>query len=331
MDTSTISHLTAFDALLLLMLVLGLWAGWRRGLLAGAAELAALLASLWLAWASGPALATLRWPPGPGQQEWPLGVWALPAAVIVAYLLARLLLGALLGSALAALPAKAHRHVSNRFLGLLPGAANGLIHAVLLVMLWQALPLGDSLARSARDSVLAKSLAPPAGWLQDRLAAVFEPAWREAMRRTTVQPGTREVLALPFSVPEAPARPALEAEMLVLVNQVRSEHGLRPLTADPEATGVARAHSRDMLARGYFSHVSPQGHDPFDRMRQGGLRYRAAGENLALAPTVAVAHRGLMDSPGHRANILRPAFGRLGVGIVDGGRHGLMVTQTFRD
>jgi len=326
MDTFSISYLTWFDALLLLVLVLGLWAGWRRGLLAGTAEMVALLASLWLAWASGPALAAWA-----GRQEWHLGVWALPAAVIVAYLLARLLLGALLGSALAALPAKAHRHISNRFLGLLPGAANGLIHAVLLMMLWQALPLGDALARNARDSLLAKSLAPPAGWLQDRLAVVFEPAWREAMRRTTVQPGTREVLALPFSVKEAPSRPAMEAEMLVLVNQVRSDHGLRPLTADSAGTEVARAHSRDMLAHGYFSHVSPQGHDPFDRMREGGLRYRAAGENLALAPTVAVAHRGLMDSPGHRANILRPEFGRLGIGIVDGGRHGLMVTQAFRD
>jgi uncharacterized protein YkwD/uncharacterized membrane protein required for colicin V production len=326
MQISTLSDLIWFDALLLLVVMLSLWAGCRRGLLAGAAEVVALLFSLWLAWALGPALAA--WVE---TQRWPLGVWALPAAVIVAYLLARVLLGALLDRALAALPAQAHRHIGNRLLGLLPGAANGLIHAVLLLMLWQALPLGGSLARSARDSLLAKPLAAPAGWLQDRLAAIFEPAWTEAMRRTTVQPGSRETLALPFSIPDAPARPALEAQMLQLVNQVRGEHGLRPLTADAEATEVARAHSRDMLARGYFSHVSPQGQDPFDRMRQGGLRYRAAGENLALAPNVAVAHRGLMDSPGHRANILRPAFGRLGIGIVDGGRHGLMVTQKFRD
>ncbi len=317
---------TGFDALLLLVLLLSLWAGWRRGLLAGAADLGALLTSLWLAWAAGPTLAAWA-----GSQGWGLGVWALPAAVALAYLLTRLLLGALLGRGLAAVPMQAHRHAGNRLLGLLPGAANGLIHMLLLLLLWQGLPLGDTLARSARDSLLARPLALPAAWLQDRLVAVFEPAWTEAMRRTMVRPGTSERIDLPFSVPDAPDRPALEAQLLVLVNQARSDHGLQPVSADPEATRVARAHSRDMLVRGYFSHVSPQGQDPFDRMRQGGLRYRAAGENLALARNVAQVHQGLMNSPGHRANILRPAFGRLGIGIVDGGRHGLMVTQTFRD
>ena len=326
MPTDSLALLTGFDALLLLVFLLGLWGGWRRGLLAGTAELVALLASLSLAWAAAPALA--EWA---GRQGWALGVWTLPAAVVLAYLLTRLLLGAVLGRGLAAVPAQAHRHIGNRLLGLLPGAANGLIHMLLLVLLWQALPLSDTLARSARESLIARPLASPVEWLQTRLSAVFEPAWAEAMQRTTVQPGTRELLELPFSVQDAPARPQLEAQMLVLVNQARSEHGLRLVSADPEATQVARAHSLDMLARGYFSHVSPQGQDPFDRMRQGGLRYRAAGENLALASNVVKAHEGLMNSPGHRANILRPAFGRLGIGIVDGGRHGLMVTQNVRD
>jgi uncharacterized protein YkwD len=326
MDPKSLALLTAFDALLLLVLLISLWAGWRRGLVAGAVELVALVASLSLAWAAGPSLADWA-----ARQGWTLGVWALPAAVVLAYGLTRLLLGALLGSGLAAMPAQAHRHIGNRLLGLLPGAANGLIHMVLLLLLWQALPLGETLARSARDSVLARPLAPPAAWLQDRLATVFSPAWAEAMRRTTVQPGTRERLELPFRLQSAPARPDLETQMLALVNEVRRAHGLNPVSADPAATELARAHSRDMLAQGYFSHVSPQGQDPFERMRQGGLRFRAAGENLALAGDVAKAHQGLMDSPGHRANILRPTFGRLGIGIVDGGRHGLMVTQTFRN
>ena len=61
------------------------------------------------------------------------------------------------------------------------------------------------------------------------------------------------------------------------------------------------------------------------------MAYLSAGENLALAPTLHSAHTGLMHSPGHRANILRPQFGRLGIGILDAGRHGLMVTQEFRN
>ncbi len=73
------------------------------------------------------------------------------------------------------------------------------------------------------------------------------------------------------------------------------------------------------------------GSNAVDRMAAAGVTYRTAGENLALAPTLSLAHTGLMNSPGHRANILHPDFGRVGIGIVDGGLRGLMVTQNFRD
>ena len=86
-----------------------------------------------------------------------------------------------------------------------------------------------------------------------------------------------------------------------------------------------------MFARGYFAHDTPEGRDPFDRMRAAEVRFLTAGENLALARSVQIAHTGLMNSPGHRANILRPEFGRVGIGIMDGGMRGLMVTQNFRN
>jgi uncharacterized protein YkwD len=66
-------------------------------------------------------------------------------------------------------------------------------------------------------------------------------------------------------------------------------------------------------------------------MREANVRFRIAGENLALAQTLQMAHTGLMNSPGHRANILRPQFGRVGIGIMDGGKRGLMVSQEFRN
>jgi uncharacterized protein YkwD len=86
-----------------------------------------------------------------------------------------------------------------------------------------------------------------------------------------------------------------------------------------------------MFERGYFSHNTPEGKDPFHRMREAKVMFRTAGENLALSPTVQIAHTGLMNSPGHRANILSPAFGRVGIGIMNGGRRGLMVSQEFRN
>jgi uncharacterized protein YkwD len=86
-----------------------------------------------------------------------------------------------------------------------------------------------------------------------------------------------------------------------------------------------------MLARGYFSHIDPAGRGPFDRLRTAKINYLAAGENLAFAPTVVVAHDGLMDSPGHRANILNPAYGRAGIGALRARPYGLMFTQVFRN
>jgi len=119
--------------------------------------------------------------------------------------------------------------------------------------------------------------------------------------------------------------------MLELVNEERVMAGLRTLAPDPELTQVARRHSADMFARAYFAHVTPEGRDPFLTDARSNVRFLTAGENLALAPTMQIAHTGLMRSPGHRANILQRDFGRVGIGIMDGSIHGLMVTQDFRN
>jgi uncharacterized protein YkwD len=119
--------------------------------------------------------------------------------------------------------------------------------------------------------------------------------------------------------------------MLDMVNKERTKQGLQPLKPDPELTNVGRTHSKDMFARGYFAHVNPEGKDPFDRMKEAHVNFYAAGENLALAQTLEIAHTNLMNSPGHRENILNPSFGRLGIGILDGGFYGLMISQEFRN
>ena len=79
----------------------------------------------------------------------------------------------------------------------------------------------------------------------------------------------------------------------------------------------------------YFSHQSPVSGSPFDRLKAAGVTYQRAGENLAYAQSVTVAHRGLMQSPGHRANILMPEYTRIAIGIVSAGPYGRMFTQMF--
>ena len=177
---------------------------------------------------------------------------------------------------------------------------DGLARATILGLLLLTLPLPEGLSARERDSEVIK-------------------------------PGSRGSVPLGFTVQDPQPRPDLEARMLQLVNQERAAKGQRALRADPELRDVARAHSRDMLVRGYFSHVTPEGKDPFDRLRQANVKYLSAGENLAFAPSLPQLHQTLMNSPGHRANILRAAFGRVGIGIMDGGRRGQMVTQEFRN
>ena len=92
---------------------------------------------------------------------------------------------------------------------------------------------------------------------------------------------------------------------------------------------VARLKAQDMINKGYFSHTSPTYGSPFDMMKKYGVQYRYAGENLAGAPTVQSAHNNLMNSSGHRANILNASYTKVGIGVVSGGPYGKMFVQMF--
>lgn len=328
MDLSNLNlyGFNAIDLLLVAVLLLGLWRGWRVGFVAGVVELACLAAGLVVAFFASPWLAALL-----DRHALLPEPWASPAAFLAVFLAVQLALSMFARQLVRPLSAGAMARSVNRALGVLPGAANGAINAMVVAVLITALPLTNGITRAAQDSTLVARLGVPADWLEHRLGPIFNPAVERTMQALTVQPQSQERVALPFVVKEAPPRPDLEAAMLALVNTERAKAGQRLLTADTETVDVSRAHSRDMFERSYFAHVTPEGRSPFDRLRAARLSYRAAGENLALARTLDMAHTGLMNSPGHRANILNPAFGRVGIGIVDGGRHGLMVTQTFRN
>lgn len=122
---------------------------------------------------------------------------------------------------------------------------------------------------------------------------------------------------------------AEEQQMLNLVNQERTRRGLPALKADLALTKVARLKSQDMIAKNYFSHQSPTYGSPFDMMKRFGITYRTAGENIAGNGSVTGAHTSLMNSSGHRANILGSQFTHVGIGIVNGGSYGKMFTQMF--
>lgn len=314
------------DILLLLVILFSLWRGWYHGFVVGLFDLLSWMGSLLAAFAFYPEAAAWLGPL--------LGVdepWVRPLAFISVAVLTGLLLSLVARAVLERLPSRSHTNPVNRLLGLLPGFVSGLINAAILASLLLALPLGGSLLNATRESALANRFAALTERLETALTPVFGEAISQSLHLVTIRPESDEMVQLPYIVADALPRPDLEEEMLGLVNQERARAGLAPLEADPELVQVARAHSADMYARGYFSHFTPEGLSPFDRIQVAGVPYRTAGENLAHASTLSIAHNGLMNSPGHRENILRPEFGRVGIGILDGGPRGLMITQNFRD
>ena len=115
---------------------------------------------------------------------------------------------------------------------------------------------------------------------------------------------------------------AYEAKVIELVNDIRKDQGLSPLTANWELSRVARYKSQDMHDRRYFSHTSPTYGSPFQMMKNFGISYRSAGENIAKGyATPEAVVKGWMNSPGHRANILNKSFTHIGVGYVENGSY----------
>ncbi|MGW0830328.1 CAP domain-containing protein [Streptomyces prunicolor] len=115
-----------------------------------------------------------------------------------------------------------------------------------------------------------------------------------------------------------------------LTNAERARAGLRALAVDPLLAAAAQAHSTDMVARAFYSHTSPDGSQPWDRAAAAGARRRTIGENIACGQrTPAEVVEGWMNSPGHRANILKPDFTHIGIGFAGGGQMGTYWTQLF--
>jgi uncharacterized YkwD family protein len=120
-----------------------------------------------------------------------------------------------------------------------------------------------------------------------------------------------------------------EQQMLNLINQARAQNNVAPLQADMQVTNVARIKAQDMIDNNYFSHNSPKYGSPFDMLKAFGINYVEAGENIAGNQTVQNAENALMNSPGHRQNILNPAYTHIGIGIKSGGPYGNMFSQMF--
>ncbi|MEH6991339.1 SafA/ExsA family spore coat assembly protein [Neobacillus drentensis] len=132
------------------------------------------------------------------------------------------------------------------------------------------------------------------------------------------------------TIPSLDATKSIESQVVQLTNQERAKNGLGPLTQDWELSRVARYKSVDMRDKNYFSHTSPTYGSPFTMMKNFGISYRAAAENIAAGQTTAQeVVNSWMNSPGHRANILSGKYTLIGVGYAKGGSNRHYWTQMF--
>lgn len=316
------------DWLILLISWYYLFTGWETGLVYLAGNLVSVLTSLFLA---------LRFhsPVGLFLME-KFGIqtkWTAVLGYLIVGLVSYIVLEDFIRYLIQKFPRGIMRSRVNKWLGAVVSSLNGLIIITFFLMVALVLPLRGTVKRDITGSRIGNFLVLIAEKYGGPVKSTLDAAAKEAVRFLTVSPQSSERINLDIEPQnwELIVDEQAEKDMVELLNRARARFSIAPLIVDGTIVAVARAHSLDMFQRRYFSHIDPEGADASDRMEKAGVSYRTAGENLAFSADVETAHDGLMESEGHRKNILDPRFGRVGVGVIDSGIYGKMFTQNYAD
>jgi len=251
------------------------------------------------------------------------------------FLIAAILLETALGQAfyfiIHKLPKNIRTSKINKFLGIVPALGEGLIFIAFILVLIIRLPVRPDIKKDITASRTGSYLIAKTSGIERLINKVFGGIIEDSLTYFTIKPDSHETVKLDTGVTQLTVDEASESQMFASVNTERAKAGVSILTWAPGIVPVSRAHAKDMWERSYFSHYSPEGKDVGDRLNVAGILYTIAGENLALAPTVQTAHTGLVNSEGHRANILEPRFKKVGIAVIDNGIYGKMFVQIFTD
>jgi uncharacterized protein YkwD len=259
--------------------------------------------------------------------------WSEVLGYVLVAFIAQGILSELVQLIIVKLPPKLILSKTNKWLGGVASLFNGLVIIAFFLLVALALPLGGTIKTDIQQSKIGNVLITVVQKYGGPVNPTIQEAGQQALKFITIEPDSKESIPLSISPTESELKIDApdEQKMVDLVNTERAKVGAGKLTIDATLTTVARAHSKDMFLRRYFSHItlaSPAG-GPGDRLEKAGVDFTLAGENIAYAPDLNSAHIGLMNSPGHRANILNPSFRRVGIGIISTDVWGMMVTQDF--
>ncbi len=302
--------------------------GWEQGLVALLGSLGAFFGSLLLAIRYSAAVGSFI------RDKLGLApLWTNVLGYLTVAFVTEIILAEIFALVLSRVPKKFSESKSNRWFGGIVSAANGLLIITFVLLVLLALPLRGTIRQDIKSSGIGSKIVEAAQRFAAPLTTSVNRAAQGAVEFLTVEPSSSERITLDVA-PEASSLTvdaASEQVMLGLVNEERQKKDLPLLTIDEKMREVARGHSRDMFERRYFSHYDPEGKNAGDRLDNAGVTFMYAGENLAYAPDVQTAHEGLMQSEGHRDNILDGHFHRVGIGVIDAGFNGKMFTQVFAD
>jgi len=117
--------------------------------------------------------------------------------------------------------------------------------------------------------------------------------------------------------------------ILKYINDERKANGLAALTKDWKLTDIALRKSNEMVEKNYFLHTSPTYGTPFDMMKNFGITYKTAGENLAGNSNMKSAVDSWMNSEGHRKNILSNSYNYIGIGVTKSDKYGYIISAMF--
>lgn len=211
----------------------------------------------------------------------------------------------------------------------IPGMLRGIVIVATVLIIMAAFPIQPRIRSAIENSKIASFLLSQSYQLEAPLKSVFGGLANDTLTFLTVEPKEGESVNLGFTTKDFYFDRGEEQQMVDLVNQERVSRGFKALRVNQALTKLAESRSADMYQRGYFSHYTPEGKTVADFAQSQGIEFMVIGENLAYAPTLTDAHQGLMNSPGHRANILSPGFNQIGIGVASSSVYGLMIAQEF--
>jgi uncharacterized protein YkwD len=322
----TVLGLNPVDVGVLVVILVAAWYGFQAGFVSTTYSLATWILAVAAALAfQGPAAAFIEL----------VAKLPKPLAATLGFVVVILIAEALFSAAgyfairpVVALVRRSRIGAVDHLLGTVPAVIRAVLLVAVAILAIEGLPVASEVKEPVETSRTARLVNAEVAAFRPQIEQLTSQLGGSGFLVTRIGEDQTEHLDLPDGIELAPD-PIAERQLFDLVNEERTQRRLLALAWDERLVPVARAHSEEMFRLKYFSHDSPVSGTPFDRLKAAKITYTRAGENLAYAQSISVAHRALMDSPGHRENILRPEFTRIGIGVMNAGIYGRMVTQLF--